>query len=101
MFEVGLLITEHGIVALRKDWRLTARSVLASALLVPALGLLFIELLNLSPVPALGLFLVSVAAGPPVVALAAASAKGDVPFGLGLSHLLALLTIVIAPALTN
>ena len=101
MFELGLSTTEHGIIALMKNKGLTARAVLVSAFLVPAIAVAFIELMGLHPELAMGLFLVSVAAGPPVVPMAIAAAKGDVSFGVGLSHLLGLLTIVVAPMLTN
>jgi len=101
MLELGLSTTEHGIVALRKNKGLTARAVLVSAFLVPAIALVFIGLLGLYSELAIGLFLISVAAGPPAVLMGIAEAKGDVPLAMGLSHLLGLLTIVIAPTLTN
>jgi BASS family bile acid:Na+ symporter len=101
MFELGLSSTEHGIVALRRDKALTVRAVLVSAFLVPAIAVMLIELLHLHSSAAIGLFVISAAAGPPVVPLGISAAKGDVPFALGLSHLLGLLTIVTAPTLTN
>ena len=49
MFELGLSTTEHGIVALMKNKGLTARAVLVSAFLVPAIAVVFIELMGLHP----------------------------------------------------
>jgi BASS family bile acid:Na+ symporter len=101
MFELGLSIREHGVVALRRNKALTFRAVLVSAFLVPGIAVVLIELFHLHASAAIALFLISVAAGPPAVNLGISAAKGDVPFALGLSHLLALVTIVTAPTLTN
>jgi BASS family bile acid:Na+ symporter len=101
MFDVGLSATEHGFHVLERNKALTARAVLTSAFLVPAIAVVLIELFRLQSLDAIGLFLISVAAGPPVVPLAISAAKGDVSFGIGLSHLLAVVTIFTAPALTN
>jgi len=97
MLAMGLSLTMGQIVEPLKNVRLVILALLASFVLVPALGYGIAQAFSLDQQLKTGLIVLAAAAGAPFLPKLVQGAKGSVAFGVGLMVLLMVVTIIYLP----
>ncbi len=99
MFWTGLEASTSEIVAATHDPNLMARAVLVNVLVVPALGLALAQIFELSPALQTEFLLIAFLPGGFLALNFAKSARGNMPFTVGLVFILNLVAIALMPLL--
>jgi bile acid:Na+ symporter, BASS family len=98
MAAVGLGVAVRDLVAVAGDGGLLARAVLANYVCVPAATVILLLLFEAHPMVAAGFLVLAVCPGAPYGPPLAALARGNAALSVGLMTVLAVMSVVIAPA---
>ena len=99
MLGVGLRTSFGQVIEITKEVWLIARGVIANFVIVPVLIGLTLIWVPLAPHVKVGIMLMAAAPVAPMAPPFVAMAKGDVPYTVGLMTVVALLSIVLTPAI--
>ncbi len=99
MLGVGLQTSFGQVIEVVRKVQLVARGVIANFIVVPVLVGLALIWLPLSPFVKVGIMLMAAAPVAPMAPPFVATAKGDVPYAVGLMTVVALLSIPLTPAI--
>ncbi len=101
MLGVGLNTSFRQVLDVAKKFRLIFRGVLANFLVVPALIYVSLVLLPISSDIKIGIMLMAAAPIAPMAPPFAETAKGDVPYAVGLMTIVALLSVPLTPLILS
>ena len=101
MWSMGLRVTASQIFAALSKSRLMAKALLANLILVPFIAYFLLRLLDLPETNAVGILVMVAAPGAPLIPKYVEIAKGDLPFSVGLTFVLSVLSIFTAPLTIN
>jgi BASS family bile acid:Na+ symporter len=101
MFLVGLLVPPGDVLATLKNPSLIVRALVANVVLMPLLAILITDAVRLPEDIAIGVLLMSAAPGVPFLPRMVGSAKGNLPFAVGLMFVLQVASVVTTPVTLN